>query len=104
MAKTQNEEHIGAMNTKHQDAHRIAEQGTEIYQRKYRADYELRHKGRFVAIDLKSSNAYLADFPEEAIALARSSAPDGEFFLLRVGSSSAFKSSRLAHANVHRDV
>ena len=75
----------------------IAIKGNEIYKRKYRAEYERRYKGQFAAIDLLSEKAYLADFPEAALANAKNAAPESTFYLLRVGSSGAFKISRITH-------
>jgi len=80
------------------DPHEIATKGTAIYERKYRPEFERRHHGRFVAIDINSEQAYLADFPEEAMSTAKKAEPNGTFYLLRVGSPGAFKISRVAHA------
>lgn len=87
------EKDIAAMETL--DAHSIAKHGTDIYQRRFRADFERLHHGKFVAIDIKSSEAYVADSPDTALAQARKASPDGIFYLLRVGSAAAFTSSRL---------
>jgi hypothetical protein len=76
----------------------IAAKGAEIYERKYRSEFEREHQGQFVAIDIGTERAFLADFPEEALSVAKQAAPAGIFFLLRVGSSGAFKLSRVAHA------
>ena len=85
-------------------AREIAERGTMIYERKYRADYEPKWRGRFVAIDINTELAYVADFPEQALDIARVEAPHGIFFLVRIGSRGAYKSSRLAaHAHT-RDI
>jgi len=72
----------------------ISAKGYEIYDKKYRTDFEHQHYGKFVAIDLKSQQAFLADFPEKAMSEAKNACPDGIFYLLRVGSSGAFKISR----------
>jgi hypothetical protein len=76
----------------------IARRGTDIYERNYRADYELKWRGRFVALDIDTERSYVADFPEDALAMARAAAPNGVFFLVRIGSPGAFKASRLANA------
>lgn len=81
-------------------AREIAERGTKIYDRKYRADYEKKWRGRFAAIDINSEDAYVADFPEQALSTAKATAPHGIFFLVRIGSRGAFRTSRLvAHAH-----
>jgi len=73
----------------------IAKRGTEIYDRNYRGEYERKWRGRFAAIDIESERAYVADFPEAALKEARESSPAGVFFLVRIGSAAAFRTSRL---------
>jgi hypothetical protein len=77
----------------------IAERGIAIYERKFRADYEKESRGRFAAIDIDTERAYVADFPEEAMAIARTEAPDGSFYLIHIGSRATFKISRRSHAH-----
>jgi len=72
----------------------IAERGMKIYDRIFRAKYERESRGRFAAIDINSERAYVADYPEEALARARTAAPDGTFYLVHIGSRAAFKLSR----------
>jgi hypothetical protein len=90
-------EYIGAMSYQPPDPRVIAERGTEIYE-KYRAKYEKESRGRFAAIDIDSERAYVADYPEEVLAIARSAAPNGSFYLVHIGSRAAFKISRRSHA------
>ena len=56
-------------------------------------------RGHFAAIDLSSESAYLGDFPEVALNAAKAAAPDGIFYLIKIGSPGAFKASRRSHAN-----
>lgn len=72
----------------------IAERGTKIYEQKYRANYERESRGRYVAIDIDTERAYVANYPEEALALAKAAAPHGTFYLVHIGSRAAFKISR----------
>ncbi len=88
------------------DPREIAARGIEIYNRKYRAGhesdpkkYENELRGRFAAIDINSERIYIADFPEEALAIAKAAAPHGVFYLLRIGSQAAFTTSRITHAH-----
>lgn len=76
------------------DPRAIAERGIKIYEQKYRAKYEKESRGRFAAIDIKSQEAFVANFPEEALALAKAAAPHGTFYLVHIGSPAAFKISR----------
>jgi hypothetical protein len=72
----------------------IADQGAKIYDRRYRAEFEPKWIGRFAAIDINSEQAFVADFPEEALANARAAQPEHLFYLVRIGSRGAFKISR----------
>lgn len=81
------------------DPHRISEKGTEIYDRLYRAQFELEHSGRFAAIDLASGRVFVADLPEDALETARMILPRGVFYLVRVGSPAAFRISRVVNAH-----
>ena len=72
----------------------IVQQAEEIYQRRYQREYEQNHNGRFLAIDIKTEEAYLGDNSGEALSAARDAAPNGVFHLMRVGQPAAFKSSR----------
>ena len=57
----------------------------EIYERKYKEDFEKRHKGKFAVIDVHSEEAYVHESSAGAYQEARSAAPLGLFCLLRVG-------------------
>jgi hypothetical protein len=72
----------------------IADQGSAIYDRLYRTDFESKWLGRYAAVDVKSEKAVVEDFPETALAKARAEFPDGIFYLVRIGSPGAFKISR----------
>jgi hypothetical protein len=74
----------------------IARLGSEIYERKYRSEFEQKWLGRYAAIDIDSQKAFVEDFPEQAIAVARKALPDRLFYLVRIGSRGAFKISRRA--------
>jgi hypothetical protein len=86
------------------NAHEIVIKGTAIYERKYRAEFEQEHRDQFAVIDVRSEHAYIADFPEEALSKAKTAAPNGVFYLLRIGSSGAFKMrhARISLHSIHR--
>jgi hypothetical protein len=86
------------MTPQYPDARKIAAKGSDIYERKYRTEFERHHNGAFVAIDINSEAAYLADLPEDALSKARTASPEGLFFLLRVGSAAAFKRRQMSYA------
>ena len=70
-----------------------AESGERIYQKKYKQDYEQKYLGKFVAIEINSENAFIADQPEQALEKARTAVPAGVFHLIKVGASGAFRIS-----------
>jgi hypothetical protein len=86
------------MSFEYPNPHEIAAKGSDIYDRKYRTEFERLHHGQFAAIDIDSEAAYVGELPEKALSKARTASPEGLFYLVRVGSSGAFKSSRLTHA------
>jgi hypothetical protein len=77
----------------------IAEAGERIYDEKYRAQYEAEHMGKFVAININSGHATLADTPEEALREAKAADPSGLLHLIRVGSAGAFRVSYTQHGD-----
>jgi hypothetical protein len=82
----------------------ISDKGAEIYERLYRGEYESKWAGRFAAIDVDSEGAFVADFPEQALAAARSANPGHLFYLLRIGSRGAFRISRRLSDAFNRQV
>jgi hypothetical protein len=71
----------------------LGELGEAIYTRRYKEEYERVYAGKFVAIDVRTENAYLADTPEGAFEAARTAAPQGLFHLIQVGQAGAFRVS-----------
>jgi hypothetical protein len=76
----------------------MAERGEKIYDEKYRSEYEQLYRGKFVAIDITTANAFLADTAEGAFAKARAESPKGVFHLIKVGQPGAFRVSYTSHA------
>lgn len=72
----------------------IADRGLAIYDRLYRTEFERKWPGRYAAVDIVSEKAVVEDFPELALAEARSTLPNGVFYLVRIGSRGAFRISR----------
>lgn len=70
---------------KNADLERIAREGSVIYE-KIRGQYEPASIGKFLAIEIESGNAYLADSSADAIAAARAENPEKVFYLVKVGS------------------
>jgi len=71
--------------------HDIARRGEAIYGEKYRVELEKSSNGKFVAINVNSGDATVADTGEDAIRLALEKDPAGLFHLVRVGHKAAFE-------------
>ena len=71
----------------------VVEAGERIYKEKYQRDFEAAHLGKFAVIDVKTAKAYLGDTPEQAFENGRKGAPEGIFYLIKVGSPGAYRVS-----------
>ena len=65
----------------------IARKAEEIYEEKYKEEYERDHSGSYVVINLKNEDATVHEFSEEAVKAAREKDPYGLFHLMRIGPS-----------------
>lgn len=78
----------------------IAELGKAIYKAKWEESLTKTSPGMFVAINIRTEEADVADTPEEAIRLAEKRDPDGYFHLIRVGYKAAFAAGwYMSHAS-----
>ncbi|MGF6349527.1 hypothetical protein [Variovorax sp. W2I14] len=75
------------------DPRAIALLGEQIYAEKYKQRFEAEHPAQFAAIDIHSQQAFVAEYPEEAIEQARASIPECVVHLVRIGSASAYRMS-----------
>lgn len=78
-------------NSKPASPQEITERGEAIYREKYQRELERTAPGKFVAINVKSGEASVADASEVAVKLALEKDPDGLLFLARVGHKAAFE-------------
>jgi len=78
----------------------IADKGEQIYKARYQQEYEQQHLGKFVAIEIDSGEAFLADTPEEAIEAAQRARDRGLFHLIKVGAPGLY---RVSYTNARRD-
>ena len=69
----------------------LAEDGEAFYNSQLRAELEPRHSGEFVAIEPFSGLYFLGETATAALVTARNAMPESQFFLTRVGKSSAHK-------------
>jgi hypothetical protein len=73
------------------DLDTIAQTGEQIYRDRYRARYEAAHFGEFLAINVVTGEAVLADEPEDALEQARKLNPDQMCYLVRIGFPGVFE-------------
>ena len=85
------------MSSGHLSDREIVLKGRRIYDSRYRPGFERDFPGQFAAIDIITEDAFVNEFPEEALTKARTASPSGTFFLVRIGSEGAFKVSRISH-------
>lgn len=78
------------------DPKAIVQAGERIYREKYQQEFEAAHMGKFVAIGVRSEQAYLGDTAEDAIQAGLEAEPDGIFHLIKVGSIAAFHMSSVS--------
>ena len=81
------------------NAKQLAEKGEAIYKAKYQQEYEKSYSGKYVAIDLSTEQAFVADTPEAAVELLQRENPKSYFHLVRVGSTGVFKVGYSVHSD-----
>ena len=70
----------------------IAEKGEQIYREKYQAEYEQKFLNKFVAINITSGKAIVADSPTGAILAAQKGEhAGGPFHIIKIGSSGVYR-------------
>jgi hypothetical protein len=62
----------------------IIRKGQDIYE-KIKAHYEPKYRGKFLAIDIETSKAYMADTLGVAMEKAETANPNKSFYLVRIG-------------------
>ena len=65
----------------------------EYLQRKVPGEYERKYRNSFVVIDIGTEEIWRSQKPEKAFEAAKKKAPEGIFYLIRVGSPGAFRMS-----------
>ncbi len=68
----------------------VAEQAKRVYEARYRAEFEAKHRDRFVAIEPVSESFFLGDEFIDAAMAAKNAYPDRKSFVIRVGHEAAF--------------
>lgn len=88
MDVTQMSESQGTLGPSTQD---IAKRGEAIYQERYQKEFEKKHNGKFVAINVGTGEATVSDTSQDAVRIALEKDPNGFFHLVRVGHQAAFE-------------
>lgn len=70
--------------TNYSSAQTVADRGQHIYKERFQATYEKEYCGQYIVIDILTKQSYVAPLPEEAIQKAKTAAPDGLFYLIRI--------------------
>jgi hypothetical protein len=73
------------------DPKEISRIGRQIYEAKYKAEYESKHAGMFAAINISDESAALGATPMEALKNAQALNPKGFYHLIRVGHPGLFE-------------
>jgi hypothetical protein len=69
----------------------LVEDGKAFYEKQLRAALEPQHSGEFVAIEPSAARYFLGQTATDVLVAARKAMPESQFFLIRVGRSSAHK-------------
>lgn len=80
----------------------IAEKGEALYKNRFQAQYEREQPGRFLAIDITTEEAIVADTPEQAVESAQARNPNGFFHLVKIGSAGVYRVGYTGHYNLER--
>lgn len=63
----------------------IAKKGEEIYERKFKREYEPSHNGKFLAIEIESEEGFLGKNSVDAVEKAREKYPEKIFYIKKIG-------------------
>ncbi len=70
----------------------IAEKGEQIYKEKYQEEYERRFLNKFVAVDVTTGKAFVAESPTAAIQTAQKTEKSGgPFHVMKIGSPGVYR-------------
>jgi len=79
------------------------EEAHRIYDVRYRAEFEAKHMGTVVAVNVKTGNIFLPTETKEALLVGNETEPGGIFVGLRVGSPTVYTHSwRVGDVHVAR--
>ncbi len=67
------------------DVEGLGARGEQIYNEKYKEEFEKKYWGQYVEIDVNTGKAYVGRTHDEALKRAHKNAPDGFFLVLGIG-------------------
>ncbi len=79
---------------------KIAEEGVRIYDQ-IKVKYDPQERGKFLAIDIESKDAYLGTSGADALVLARQSHPNKIFYVVKIGFDVAETMARSFEQKLH---
>ncbi len=69
----------------------ISATGERLYKERFQREYEVTHIGRFLAIDVTTEHAFVADTADGALQAAYQTNPKGFFYLVRIGAPGVYR-------------
>lgn len=66
----------------------IVDKGEKVYEQ-VKSQYEPQHNGKFLAIEVESGKAYMAEYSADAVVEAKKHHPGKLFYVLKIGHSVA---------------
>lgn len=69
----------------------ISRRGEIIYKEYFKDKYEGKHNGKYLAINVETKKAYLAEYSEDALIKAQNENSDSLLYLVRIGEETAFR-------------
>lgn len=75
----------------------IAEKGEALYREKFKAEYEIKYPGKYLAIDVNTATPYLADTPEQAVEALLKANPSAYYHVVRIGAPGVYRVGYAQH-------
>jgi len=75
---------------------------SEAYYAKIKLELEEKYKGKYAALDFQNEKFWIGETASEALSKAKAEFPDRLFYLIQVGSSSAFSIQSLHPSSLVR--
>ena len=76
---------------------------SEAYYTEIKVELEEKHRGKYAAIDFENKKFWIAETASDALSKAKAEYPDKLFYLIQIGSPSAFSIQSLHSNNLVRN-